>query len=224
MKTSKIIPYLFLFLPLLFFHPENTQAASNNSRALLALDVFDLKLDIDTTMDIGGETRFFSSRHNKYIGGRFMIHSGGPKSENFFVGWFTGFTWGKSGFYLNWEEPGLQSFDPLDASISTFSWPVGVDFNFQIAGIVSIAPYASAKFLWHRLAIEIADEDFSGSAIKLGLDAGCKISIKVGSVAIAAGAGLTYIVNDEIEFDVDDLTFDSYTDGASPEYFLGVEF
>lgn len=221
--ARKLFQGLFLFLPLLLSFPTDAQAGGNAPRTLLALNVFDLNLDIDTTMDIGGETRFFSSRPNRYIGGRIMIHSGGPKEDTFFVGWFTGAAWGKSSYYLNWEEPGLQSFDPLESSISTFSWPVGVDFNFQIAGILSIAPYASAKFLWHRLSIEIANEDFSGSAIKLGLAAGCKLSIKVGSVAIAGGASLTHIVNDEIEFEVEDLTFDSHTTGSSPEYFLGVE-
>ncbi len=77
--------------------------------------------------------------------------------------------------------------------------------------------------MWIRLNIEIGGEDFSGSAFKLGLDAGIKATVKLGSWKIAGGASLTHIVNDEVEFDVDDLTFDSTTGGSSPQYFLGVE-
>ena len=33
-----------------------------------------------------------------------------------------------------------------------------------------------------------------------------------------------HILNEDIDFELDDLTFNSRTSGSSPEYFLGVEF
>lgn len=220
----RLIPVLFLVLPLLTTLAIGAEGARNNSRILVAVDVFDLKLDFDTTLDIAGETRFFSSRHNKYAGGRFMVHGGGSPDGTFFIGHLMGFVWGKSSFLMNWEEPGVQSFEPLDSAVSTFAFPVGLDVNLQLGGVLTISPYASAKMMWLRLKLEIGDEDFSDTALKLGVDAGCKVSINLGSFNIAGGAGLTHIFNEDIDFELDDLTFNSQTSGSSPEYFLGVEF
>ncbi len=222
-KQLSQIPIILLGLILLLLPTDFAQATEKSSFIVLAADVFELNLDFDTTMDILGETRFFSSRHNKYVGGRFMVHMGAKSEESFYVGTFTGIVWGKSGFLMNWEEPGLQSFEPLESSVSTFAWPFGVDFNLKIGGFLGISPYASAKMMILRLKLEIGDEDFSGSVFKLGFDAGVRVSLDFGSFTVTGGAGLTHILNGEIEFELDDVEFDSKTSGSSPEYFLGVE-
>ncbi len=213
----------FLFLTVLLLAPISESKAAKGE-FLAALDVFDLKLDVDTTLNINGETRFFSSRPNRHIGGRLMAHSGRAEGGSFYLGHFLGLMWGKSSFLLNWEEPGLQSFPPLDSSISTLAMPIGMDLNLRIAGFLTISPYASIKAMWLHMDLEINNEDFKGNLLKLGLDAGCKVSLDFGKLQIAAGAGLTYIVNSETEFDIDDLNFDSEVTGNSPEYFLGVVF
>lgn len=214
---------LLLTLLLLGTVTSASLAAKNQPTSVMALNVFDLKLHVDSTMDIGGETRFFTSRPNRYVGGRFMVHTG-QKSEAFFSrGTYTGFCWGKSRYNLNWEEPGLASFEPLDTSIGTLAWPLGMDFNFRLGKFMTISPHVGARMMLLRMSLEIGNEDFSGNSFKLGLDAGVKIVLRLGSFNLAGGASLTHILNEEIEFDVDDLTFDSKTTGSSPEYFLGVE-
>jgi len=220
----RLIPILFLVLPLITIVVDDAEGASDNTRILLAVDVFDLRLDFDTTLDILGETRFFSSRTNKYAGGRFMVHGGGTPEKTFFIGHFMGVVWGRSSFLMNWENPGLQSFEPLDSTLSTFAFPIGLDVNLKVGGFLTISPYASAKMMWLHLKVEIGDEDFSDTPLKLGFDLGCKVSVKLGGVSIAGGAGLTHILNEDIDFELDDVTFNSRTAGSSPEYFLGVEF
>jgi hypothetical protein len=202
----------------------NTSAIAGNGRALVAFDVFELNLDVDTTLNINGDTHFFSSRHNRYIGGRLIGHSAGSPDDALYFGKFFGLMWGKSSFLMNWEEPGIQSFPALDTSISTLAMPFGFDLNWRIGNVLIISPYASVKGMWLHLNVDIGGEDFKGNAFKLGLDAGLKVALNIGKYRFAAGGGLTHIVNDEIEFEVDDLDFDSTTSGASPEYFLGMEF
>jgi hypothetical protein len=170
-----------------------------------------------------GETRFFSSRHRRYVGGRFMAHGARDPEKLVQIGTFGGFAWGRSGFLLNWEEPGLMSFDPLESSISNLAIPIGFDLNLQLGKILLISPYVSARMMWLHMKVSIDDEDYSGNAWKIGFDAGLRAAVSLGSVTVTAGAGRTHILNDEIEFEVDDLTFDSRTDGPSAEYFLGVE-
>jgi hypothetical protein len=210
-------------LILILAQPVAAESATPSSRSVLALDVFNTDLDFDTTLDIGGPTRFFSSRHNLYAGGRLMVHNGGKPDDTIFLGSFGGFFWGKTRFMMNWEEPGLLSFDPLDTSLGTMGFVFGKDLNLRVGTFLTVAPYASAKGMWMHLNIEIGDEDFSGNAFKLGFDVGVKVTARLGSLNLAAGAGLTHILNDEIEFEVDDLTFDSKTSGSAPQYFLGVE-
>ncbi len=200
------------------------ESVKRTGTLVLAADVFELNLDFDTTIDIFGETRFFSSRHNKYVGGRLMVHMAEDVNKTIYIAPFTGIVWGKSSFLMNWEEPGLLSFDPLESSVSTFSWPVGVDLNFNLGGFLRISPYASAKMMFLRMSMDVSDETYSDTAMKLGFDAGVKVSLGVGNFAITGGAGLTHILNGEIDFDLEDLKFESQTSGSSPEYFLGVEF
>ena len=220
-KSRLVLPGLILVLTLATV--STAHAELEGGRSLFALNVIDLNLDIDTTMDIAGETHFFSSRPNRYLGGRITAHTGGATEKLFSIGPAFGIVWGKSSYLLNWEEPGLRSFPPLEASITTVAMPIGMDFNLRLAGFLTISPYLTTKLMLLRMNLEIDNEDFSGSAFKLGLDAGLKVAVDVGSIRVAAGAGLTHIVNDEIEFEVEDLTFDSKTSGSSPEYFLGVE-
>ena len=201
-----------------------TEALAGNGNTLLAFDVFELNLDVDTTLDIGGDTRFFSSRHRRNVGGRIVGHSGGTSDKALYLGQFMGIMWGRSEFLLNWEEPGLQSFPPLDSSISTIAMPVGMDLNWRIGNVLVLSPYVSAKVMWLHMKLEIGSEDFSGNAFKLGLDAGLKVALNLGKYTFAAGAGMTHILNDEIEFEVEDLDFDSKTTGSSPEFFVGMEF
>jgi hypothetical protein len=214
---------LLTLLTVLAAGPPAASGQAPQPRAVLAADVFDLQLEVDTTIDIMGETRFFSSRFQRYVGGRFTAHGALDPAKTFRVGSFGGFVWGKSAFLLNWEEPGLMSFDPLEASIATFSVPIGVELDLRLGDILCISPYASAKLMWLRMKISIDDEDFSGSAWKMGFDAGVRAALSLGSFTLTGGAGLTHILNDEIDFEVDDLTFNSKTAGSSPEYFLGVQ-
>ncbi len=202
----------------------STEAVAGKGTSLLAFDVFELNLDVDTTLDIGGDTRFFSSRHRRNVGGRFMGHSRGSDGEKLYFGQFLGLMWGRSNFFLNWEEPGLQSFPPLDSSIATIAMPYGVDLNWRIGNLLVLSPYVSAKVMWLHMSLEIGSEDFSGNAFKLGVGAGLKVAVNLGKHTFVAGAGMTHILNEEIEFEVDDLDFDSKTTGSSPEFFLGMEF
>ena len=64
---------------------------------------------------------------------------------------------------------------------------------------------------------------FNGSAWKIGADVGARAALDLGFMTLTGGAGLTHILGDEIDFEVDDLTFNSKTSGSTPEYFLGVE-
>lgn len=202
----------------------SAQTPVETGRFLLAAEVLDLRVDVDTTVDIMGETRFFSSRHNWYAGGRLIGHNAAKGGRTFYTGSFMGVAWGKSSFLLNWEEPGLQSFEPLEASFTTLAIPIGFDANLDLGGLLTLSPYASANLMWLRMKVEIDDEDFSGSALKLGLGAGLKVALQLGGIRVAAGAGWLHILNDEIDFEIDDsLTFKSRTSGNSPEYFLGVE-
>jgi hypothetical protein len=191
--------------------------------AVMAVNVLDLNLDVDTTLDIGGSTRFFSSRHQPYAGGRITAHTVPSAGKFFKLSGFGGLTWGKSAFLLNWEEPGLQSFTPLEGSFWHFAVPLGMDATVQLGNFFRIGPYASAKMMWLRMNVRISDEDFSGSSFKIGFDAGVRAALNLGKLTLTGGVGWNHILNDEIEFDVDDLTFDSRTSGSSPEYFLGVE-
>ena len=225
MKHRKL-PYFFLILPLLGILTANAQTPEQPGHLLLAADVFDLNLDVATTLDIDGETNFFSSRHNRYAGGRIMIHNkrqGSQPDDTFYTGLFIGLMWGKSSFLLNWEEPGLQSFDPLDSTFTTFAFPIGFDFNLRLGGFLTLSPYVSTKFMTIKLNVEILDEDYGDTALKMGFDAGLKVAIKLGGIRLAGGAGLTHIMGEEIEFELDDLPFKSKTGGSSTEYFLGVE-
>jgi hypothetical protein len=199
-------------------------SASESVLVVFAANVFDLKVDVNSTFDIQGPTHFFSSRHNKYAGGRFMAHHGGRPGDHLYSGFFTGFLWGKSSFRLNWEVPGLMSFSPLESSIGTFAWVVGYDVNLQLANFLILSPYVSARMMLLNMHIKIDDEDYVGNSYKTGLDAGVKASINLGKFTLAAGAGLTHIIGEEIDIEVDDLTFATHTSGSSPEYFLGVEF
>ncbi len=201
-----------------------SEALAGKGNTLIAFDVFELNLDIDTTLDIGGDTRFFSSRHRRNVGARFMGHSRGAEDKTLYFGHFLGLMWGRSNFFLNWEEPGLQSFPPLDSSIATVAIPYGIDLNWRIGSIFVLSPYVSAKVMWLHMKLEISDEDFSGNAFKLGLDAGLKVALNLGELTFVAGASMTHILNDEIEFEIEDLEFDSKTTGSSPEFFLGMEF
>lgn len=201
-----------------------SEAVAGKGNTLLAFDVFELNLDIDTTLNINGDTRFFSSRHRRNVGGRFMGHSRGSEDKTLYFGHFLGLMWGRSNFLLNWEEPGLQSFPPLDSSITTIAIPYGIDLNWRIGSLLVLSPYVSAKAMLLHMQLEISNEDFSGNAFKLGLDAGLKVALNLGKHTIVAGAGMTHILNDEIEFEIEDLEFDSKTSGSSPEFFLGMEF
>ena len=189
----------------------------------LGLNVLDLNLAIDTTADIGGETRFVSSRPNLYVGGRLVGYGGGRADRTISLGSYFGFCWGQSTYRLNWETPGVQSYPPLDASLVTVAVPIGMDLNLRVGNVLLVAPYAGGRFHWHRLNIDIDNEDFHGSAFKLAVEAGVKVSVSTGPVRIAGGAGLIHVLNDEIVFEVTDLDFDSRMTGSSPEYFLGVE-
>jgi len=211
---------LLILMILTMFPP----ASNAKGDLLVALDVYDLKLDIDTTLNIGGETHFFSSRHNRHIGGRLMAHSEPPENDSLYFGTFIGLMWGKSSFLLNWEEPGLLSFPPLDSSISTLAMPFGYDLNLRLGNFLTISPFASIRAMWLHMDLEISNEDFKGNVLKLGFDGGCKLALDFGSFKVAAGASLTYIVNSEIEFEIEDLNFDSETTGESVEYFLGMVF
>jgi len=191
---------------------------------IFAANVFELNLDFDTTLDIQGDTRFFSSRHNKYVGGRITAHVGDNTESTFYRTTMAGFVWGKSSFLMNWEEPGLISFDPLESAITTYMMPIGMSLNLNLGGFLRISPYFSAKMMLLHMSLEIGDEDFSDNAFKVGIEAGLRVSLVVGEFGITAGAGLTHILNGEIEFELDDsVTFMSRTSGSSPEYFLGLE-
>ena len=220
-----LIPTIF---PTNIYAEEETEATeepiSKSGFSVLAADVFELNLDFDTTLDIQGETRFFSSRHNKYVGGRIVGHFADNVNKTFYKTTFFGIVWGKSSFLMNWEEPGLVSFEPLEASVSTISFPLGVDLNLNIGNFLKISPYVSAKMMFLRMNLEIGGDDFDDTVIKLGFDAGARVTLTLGKWALTAGAGLTHILNEEIEFELDDsVTFESHTSGSSPEYFLGLE-
>ena len=223
-KLIFLLCFLFLFLVAGMTTAAEEEPVVKAGNVVVAADVFELKLDFDTTIDILGETRFFSSRHNKYVGGRFMVHTGENVNKTFYIAGFTGFVWGKSSFLMNWEEPGLLSFDPLESSVSTFSWPIGVDFNLKLGGILGISPYASAKMMFLRMSMDVSDESYSDTAMKIGVDVGIRATLDFGKFAVTGGAGLTHILNEEIDFELDDLAFNSTTSGSSPEYFLGMEF
>lgn len=201
-----------------------TETSTQIGSTLLAVNVFNLKVDVDTTVDIFGQTHFFSSRHNQYAGGRLTAHGGRQKGKLFSTCGFGGFTWGKSSFLLNWEEQGLEPFEPLEANFWTAATILGMEANLSLGDLLTVSPYVSSRLIWLRLNVAIDDEDFYGNAWKVGLDAGLKVTVNLGKVRLAGGAGLTHILGKDIDFEMDDsLTFNSFTRGSSSEYFLGVE-
>jgi hypothetical protein len=224
LSTGRYIVPLFFVCFLTLSIPAAAQTSTQSGSVLLAADVLDLKLDVDTTVDIGGETNFFSSRHNKYAGGRIMVHNTKNAGRAFYTGSFMGFVWGKSSFLLNWEEPDLLSFPPLDSSFFHLAMPIGFDANLDLGGWVTISPYVAMRMIWLNMKVTISDEDFSGSAFKMGADAGVKAAMQLGSLRLAGGAGWARILGEDIDFKMDDsLTFNTQTNGSSIEYFVGVE-
>jgi hypothetical protein len=216
-----IVPFVLLII---LFCSLSAMAQTTTGGVLLAADVLDLKLDVDTTVDIDGETNFFSSRHNKYAGGRFVVHNTRNADRTFYTGSFMGFVWGKSSFLLNWEEPGLLSFPPWDSSFFHLAMPIGFDVNLDLGDWVTISPYAAMRMIWLRMKVTVSDEDFSGSALKLGADAGVKAALQIGGLRLAGGAGWARILGEDIDFEMyESLTFNTRTNGSSIEYFVGVE-
>ena len=220
------LPVLVLILAALVCLAPGVRAADAGARSkprvFLGVSVFDMKLDIDSTMDIAGPTRFFSSRHTLYAGGRIMVHSGRPFGKTFYIGQFAGFGWGKNGFLLNWETPGLISYEPLEADITFGYLPFGVDFNLVVADILQLSAFVSAKWMFQKLTIEIDGDEFDGKSSKLVGAVGGMAAIDLGGLTLSAGAGLNHFVNAKVEWDVDDITFDSEHTKPSVEYFAGV--
>jgi hypothetical protein len=200
----------------------SVSVAKGGGHVFLGLSTMDLKLDIDDTLDIAGPTRFFSSRHRMYAGGRLTTHFGDAKGRTFYVGQFFGFGWGKSSFLLNWETPGVISYPPLDADITWGYFPWGIDANLVLGDVVHLAAFGSVKWIFQKLTIDIGGEDFTGTVHKLVGAYGAMATVNLGVVRVSGGASINHFLNADVDWEVDDLTFASRHTDPSVEYFVGV--
>ncbi|MBD3220746.1 hypothetical protein GF314_05850 [bacterium] len=191
-------------------------------QVFLGLSAVDLQLEIDDTLDLGGETRFFSSRHRMHAGGRFTVHLGGDDGQTFYVGQFLGFGWGQSSFLLNWETPGLESYAPLESDITWGYVPYGVDLNLVLGDVLHLAAFVSAKWTFQKLTIDIDGEEFDGRAHKLVGSLGGMATVNLGVVRVSGGASLDHYLGADVDWEVDDVTFASRHTDPSVEYFVGV--
>jgi hypothetical protein len=196
--------------------------AAQDDFVFLGLSAIDLKLDVDDTLDVAGPTHFFSSRHRMHAGGRFAGHFGKAGGRAAYLGQFFCFGWGKSGFLLNWETPGVLSYPPLDAGISWGYLGWGVDGNLVVGDILHLTAFASGRWFLQKLTIDIDGEDFDGSAHKLVGSLGGMASVNLGVMRLCGGASLAHFVNADVDWEVDDLTFASRHTDPSVEYFAGV--
>lgn len=194
------------------------------SDVFLGASAVDLRLDIDTTLDIAGPTHFFSGRQRMHAGGRFAWHSGAASGRPLFLGRMFAFGWGKTSFAMNWEEPGVQSFDPLDASIRHGYVEYGLDGNLHLGSVLHLSALASGKWIVQNLALEVGGETYTGTVTKLVGALGAMATLDLGSVKVSAGVQRLHFLNDEVEWSVDDLDFDSRHAEPSLEYFAGVVF
>jgi len=194
----------------------------NGGHVFLGASALDLKVDIDTTLDVAGPTHFFSSRHQLHAGGRFTFHSGAPAGRVFYIGTFGGFGWGKNSFLLNWETPDVVSYEPLDSSISFGYLPFGFDYNLVLGDALQLSAFTSVKWIFQRFSLKIGGEEFDGTSSKLVGVLGAMATVNLGIARVSGGASLNRFLNSDVDWDVDDLTFESTHTDPSVEYFLGV--
>lgn len=190
----------------------------------LGASALDLKLDIDTNVDIAGPTHFFSGRKRMHAGGRMAWHTNAGPERLLFLGRMFAFGWGKTSFQMNWEEPGIQSFDPLDASISHLYLEYGLDGNLHLGRTLHLSALASTKWILQNLSLEVGGDSFHGTVTKLVGALGAMATLDLRRVRLSAGVQRLHFMNDEVEWNVDDLDFDSRHTEPSLEYFVGVVF
>jgi hypothetical protein len=194
----------------------------SRARVFCGFWAYELNYDIDCTLDILGPTHFFSSRQQEMAGGRMVLHAGADGRKHVWLGMFGGLAGTKSKFRLNWETPGVMSYDPLDASITTLTIPVGLELNVVLGNILHLAPYASAMWLVQLMQVKIQDNNFSGSTSKFAVGAGLEATLRLGKIRLTAGAGRAHVLGENMDIDVDDLTFSGRYTKPSTEYFAGV--
>lgn len=214
--------WLVLLLGLVLAVATPRSAGAQDDFVFLGLSAIDLKLDIEDTIDIAGPTHFFSSRHRMYAGGRFAGHFGKAGGRAAYLGQFICFGWGKTNFLLNWETPGVLSYPPLDAAIGWGYLGWGVDANLLVGDILHLTAFASGRWFFQKLTIDIDGEDFDGSAHKLVGSLGGMASVNLGVMRLCGGASLAHFLNADVDWEVDDLTFASRHTDPSVEYFAGV--
>lgn len=202
--------------------PGDARGAPGTPRVYMGTWMLDLNYDIDCTLDVLGPTHFFSSRQHQNVGGRLMVHGGGKRGNSFWLGFFGGIQGTRNSFLLNWETPGEISYDPLDASITTVTFPLGLEANFALGRTLSISPYLGVHWAFFLMKLEVGDTSFNGTTSKPGTMGGVEVSLRLRGFRVTGGLGQFRVFGDEMEIDVDDMVFAGRFDGPSTEYYLGV--